>query len=70
MSNELVHSIAKILEALKTWDGPQFPIEIHARSKDEAHNKELFQKIVDIMAKQGVCWTDIIGPLDRAACLC
>ncbi|KAF9107211.1 FACT complex subunit spt16 [Mortierella sp. AM989] len=44
---------AKILESLKTWEGPQFPIEIHARSKDEAHNEEIFQKIVDIILKHG-----------------
>ncbi|KAF9205553.1 FACT complex subunit spt16 [Haplosporangium sp. Z 27] len=44
---------AKILESLKTWEGPQFPIEIHARSKDEAHNEEIFQKIVEIISKHG-----------------
>ncbi|KAF9174824.1 FACT complex subunit spt16 [Mortierella sp. AD011] len=44
---------AKILESLKTWEGPQFPIEIHARTKDEAHNEEIFQKIVEIIAKNG-----------------
>ncbi|KAI1312608.1 FACT complex subunit spt16 [Mortierella claussenii] len=44
---------AKILDSLKQWDGPQFPVEIHARSKDEAHNEELFQKMVDIIAKHG-----------------
>ncbi|KAG0299854.1 FACT complex subunit spt16, partial [Dissophora globulifera] len=44
---------ARILESLKQWDGPQFPIEIHTRGKDEAHNEEIFQKIVDVIAKQG-----------------
>ncbi|KAF9581674.1 FACT complex subunit spt16 [Lunasporangiospora selenospora] len=44
---------AKILESLKQYEGPQFPIEIHARSKDETHNEELFQKMIDIIAKQG-----------------
>ncbi|KAF9426598.1 FACT complex subunit spt16 [Podila epigama] len=44
---------AKLLEPLKQSEGVQFGIEIYARSKDEAHNKELFQKIVDIMVKQG-----------------
>ncbi|KAG0046982.1 FACT complex subunit spt16 [Gryganskiella cystojenkinii] len=44
---------AKILETLKQWDGQQFPVEIHTRGKDETHNQELFQKIIDIMAKQG-----------------
>ncbi|KAF9359172.1 FACT complex subunit spt16 [Mortierella sp. NVP85] len=44
---------AKILESLKQWEGFLFPIEIHARSKDEAHNEEIFQKMVDIIAKLG-----------------
>ncbi|KAG0040989.1 FACT complex subunit spt16 [Podila clonocystis] len=44
---------AKILESLKQSDTVQFGVEIYARSKDEAHNMELFQKIIDIMAKQG-----------------
>ncbi|OAQ33302.1 metallopeptidase family M24 protein [Linnemannia elongata AG-77] len=44
---------AKILESLKQWEGQQFPVEIHARTKDEAHNEELFQKMTDIMAKHG-----------------
>ncbi|KAG0317731.1 FACT complex subunit spt16 [Dissophora globulifera] len=44
---------ARILESLKQWDGPQFPIEIHTRGKDEAHNEEIFQKIVDVITKQG-----------------
>jgi hypothetical protein len=46
--------LAKILESLKQWEGFLFPIEIHARNKDEAHNEEIFQKIVDIIAKLGV----------------
>jgi hypothetical protein len=49
--------VAKILESLKQWEGQQFPVEIHARTKDEAHNEELFQKMTDIMAKHGVCFT-------------
>ncbi|KAF8975326.1 FACT complex subunit spt16, partial [Haplosporangium bisporale] len=44
---------AKILESLKQSDTVQFGVEIYARSKDETHNRELFQKIIDIMAKQG-----------------
>ncbi|KAK3814140.1 MAG: putative SPT16-general chromatin factor [Benniella sp.] len=44
---------AKILESLKQWEGFLFPIEIHARNKDEAHNEEIFQKMVDIIAKLG-----------------
>lgn len=48
--------VAKILESLKQWEGQQFPVEIHARTKDEAHNEELFQKMTDIMAKHGVCF--------------
>ncbi|KAF9916544.1 FACT complex subunit spt16, partial [Lobosporangium transversale] len=44
---------AKILESLKQWEGPQFPIEIHVRSKDEAQNEEIFKKMVEIIMKHG-----------------
>ncbi|KAG0220695.1 FACT complex subunit spt16 [Mortierella sp. GBA43] len=44
---------AKILETLKQWEGSQFPIEIHSRSRDETHNDEIFQKMVEIIVKQG-----------------
>ncbi|KAF8929066.1 putative SPT16-general chromatin factor [Dissophora ornata] len=44
---------AKILESLKQWEGPQFPIEIHTRSRDETHNEEIFQRVVEVIAKQG-----------------
>ncbi len=45
---------AKILESLKEWEGQQFPVEIHARNKDEAHNTELFQNMINIISNQGV----------------
>lgn len=51
-----LNKIAKILESLKQSDTVQFGVEIYARSRDEAHNLELFKKIIDIMAKQGVCF--------------
>ncbi|KAF9962002.1 FACT complex subunit spt16 [Mortierella alpina] len=44
---------AKILESLKEWEGQQFPVEIHARNKDEAHNTELFQNMINIIGNQG-----------------
>ncbi|KAI7820538.1 putative SPT16-general chromatin factor [Gamsiella multidivaricata] len=44
---------AKILETLKQWEGPQFPIELHVRGKDEAHNEEVLKRLVKIIASHG-----------------
>ncbi|KAG0242359.1 FACT complex subunit spt16 [Actinomortierella wolfii] len=57
-THEVLHIVtgakkAKILETLRQSEGPQFPIEIHTRTKDEAQNAEIFKNIINIIDQQG-----------------